>query len=209
MMQTNLDTPVLCCKFTMSLFTTGFWIFTKKENDFLHQHFLISLFLFGSRYQNIVMRLHGCQMVSFQTKNPNMGKFWRVLQWKMLVYFMDTWSISQSLVIFYGHSVHIARGNLVYFSRFGILYEEKSGNPVRQQKSRYDKKIVVRVHNLRPVLKANSVPERGAEFDLYWKNDCSLWETLPCDWEVRGHCMCKESEMPVIPVSKVVDPRKK
>jgi hypothetical protein len=25
----------------------------------------------------------GCQMVYFQTKNPSLGKFWRVLQWKM------------------------------------------------------------------------------------------------------------------------------
>jgi hypothetical protein len=44
--------------------------------------------------------------------------------------------------IFYGHLVHftvfcyilwtfgIVRSNLVYFSRFGILYQEKSGNPV-------------------------------------------------------------------------------
>jgi hypothetical protein len=24
----------------------------------------------------------GCQMVCFQTKNPNLGKFWRVLQWR-------------------------------------------------------------------------------------------------------------------------------
>jgi hypothetical protein len=43
--------------------------------------------------------------------------------------------------IFYGHLVHftvfsyilwtfgIYRGNLVYFSRIGILYQEKSGNP--------------------------------------------------------------------------------
>jgi hypothetical protein len=43
--------------------------------------------------------------------------------------------------IFYGHLVHftvfcyilftfsIVRGNLVHFSRFGILYQEKSGNP--------------------------------------------------------------------------------
>jgi hypothetical protein len=43
--------------------------------------------------------------------------------------------------IIYGHLVHftvfryilwtfgIVRGNLVYFSRFGILYEDKSGNP--------------------------------------------------------------------------------
>jgi hypothetical protein len=43
--------------------------------------------------------------------------------------------------ICYGHLVHftvicyilwtfgIVRGNLVYFSRFGIMYQEKSGNP--------------------------------------------------------------------------------
>jgi hypothetical protein len=35
----------------------------------------------------------GCQMVCFQNKNPNLGKLWRVLQWKMLFNFMDTWSI--------------------------------------------------------------------------------------------------------------------
>jgi hypothetical protein len=38
------------------------------------------------------------------------------------------------------------------------------------------------------------------------KTNCSLWETLPCHWDVRGHCMCKE--LPVIPVNKVVDPKR-
>jgi hypothetical protein len=38
------------------------------------------------------------------------------------------------------------------------------------------------------------------------KQTCSLWETLPCSWEVRGHCMCKE--MPVILVNKVVVPKR-
>jgi hypothetical protein len=47
------------------------------------------------------------------------------LQWKMLIYFMDTWSIFRSFVIFYGHFMEI----WCIFSRFGILYEEKSGNP--------------------------------------------------------------------------------
>jgi hypothetical protein len=65
----------------------------------------------------------------FRTKNPNLGKFWSVSQWKMMVYFSDTWSILRSFVVFYGHLVYVVRGNLVYFSRFGILYEEKSGNP--------------------------------------------------------------------------------
>jgi hypothetical protein len=32
-------------------------------------------------------------------------QIWVNLQWKMLVYFMDTWSILQSFVIFYGHLV--------------------------------------------------------------------------------------------------------
>jgi hypothetical protein len=31
-------------------------------------------------------------MAYFETKNPNMGKFWSVLQWKMLVYFVAVWS---------------------------------------------------------------------------------------------------------------------
>jgi hypothetical protein len=32
------------------------------------------------------MGLRGRQMVNFQTKNPNLGKFRRVLEWKSLVY---------------------------------------------------------------------------------------------------------------------------
>jgi hypothetical protein len=46
-------------------------------------------------------------MVSFRTKNPNLGKFRRVLQWKMLVYFMDIWSTFRACVIFYGHLVYV------------------------------------------------------------------------------------------------------
>jgi hypothetical protein len=69
-----------------------------------------------------------CQMVCFQTKNTYLGKFWRVLQWKMMVYFMDTRSILRSFVIFYGHLVKFVV--IRYISpRFGILYQEKSGNP--------------------------------------------------------------------------------
>jgi uncharacterized membrane protein SpoIIM required for sporulation len=32
-------------------------------------------------------------MAYFQTQNPDLGKFWRVLQWKILVYYMSIWSI--------------------------------------------------------------------------------------------------------------------
>jgi hypothetical protein len=46
-----------------------------------------------------------CQMVCFQTKNPNSGKFWRALEWKMLVLFIFIWNILQSFGIFCGHLV--------------------------------------------------------------------------------------------------------
>jgi hypothetical protein len=32
-------------------------------------------------------------MAYFQTQNPNLGKFYRVLRWKMLVYFTAFWFI--------------------------------------------------------------------------------------------------------------------
>jgi hypothetical protein len=43
---------------------------------------------YGNFYAVGQHSLQGCQMVCFQTKNPNLGKFWRVFQWKSLVYFM-------------------------------------------------------------------------------------------------------------------------
>jgi hypothetical protein len=45
-------------------------------------------------------------MVCFQTKNPNLGKFWRALDWKILIYIMPIWNILQIFVIFYNHLVH-------------------------------------------------------------------------------------------------------
>jgi hypothetical protein len=45
----------------------------------------------------------GCQMVSFQTKIPYLGKFWRALEWKMLINFMAIWNI---LWLFHDHLVH-------------------------------------------------------------------------------------------------------
>jgi hypothetical protein len=71
-------------------------------------------------------------MVYFQTKNPNLGKFWGVLEWKMLVYFMESWP----RYIVYGQLVYAFYAHLAYFMviwyifpQFGILYQEKSGNP--------------------------------------------------------------------------------
>jgi hypothetical protein len=74
-------------------------------------------------------------MVYFQNKNPNLGKFWRILQWKMSIHFMPIcsllttiWYILWPCGIFCGHCVYfmVIWNN---FPRFGMLYQEKSGNP--------------------------------------------------------------------------------
>jgi hypothetical protein len=70
----------------------------------------------------------GCQMVCFQTKNPNLGKFWRALDWQMFIYFMAIWYMLWIFGIFYDHLVYFV---FIWhiFPFFGIKYQEKSGNP--------------------------------------------------------------------------------
>jgi hypothetical protein len=67
-------------------------------------------------------------MVYFQTKNPNWGKFWRVMDWKMLIYFMTIWNSLRTFGIFYDHLVRFV---LIWYilSGFGIMYQDKSGIP--------------------------------------------------------------------------------
>jgi hypothetical protein len=48
----------------------------------------------------------GCQMVYFQTKKPKLGKFRRVLDWKLLICFIAIWNILQTFGTFYDHLVH-------------------------------------------------------------------------------------------------------
>jgi hypothetical protein len=69
-----------------------------------------------------------CQMVSFRTKNPNLGKFWRVLDGKMFIYYRAFLNILLTFGIFYYHLVLFAF-NWYIFSGFGIRRQEKSGNP--------------------------------------------------------------------------------
>jgi hypothetical protein len=48
----------------------------------------------------------GCQMVHFQTPNPNFGIFWKAFEWILLQYFMTFWYFLWPFVIFYAHLVH-------------------------------------------------------------------------------------------------------
>jgi hypothetical protein len=81
----------------------------------------------------------GCQMVCFQTKNTNLGKVWRASDWKILIYFTAVWNILQTFEIFYDHLVEFV---FVWhiFSGFGIMHQEKSGNPGRRMKEKKKEK---------------------------------------------------------------------
>jgi hypothetical protein len=66
----------------------------------------------------------------FQTKNTNLGKFWRALDWIMLIYFVayweyltDIWDILLPFVTFCVHLVHTFIPVLVSCAK------KKSGNP--------------------------------------------------------------------------------
>jgi hypothetical protein len=75
----------------------------------------------------------GCQMVYFETQNPNLGNYWKVLQRKMLVYFMAIWSIVRLFNTLYSHLLNLLCVHLVYFPSFEMLGQEKSGNPAPKQ----------------------------------------------------------------------------
>jgi hypothetical protein len=70
----------------------------------------------------------GCQMVSLQTKNYNLGKFWRAVGGKMLIYFKAIWKILRTFGIFYDHLVQFVF--LWYIlSGFGAMFLEKIWQP--------------------------------------------------------------------------------
>jgi hypothetical protein len=64
-------------------------------------------------------------MVSFQTKNPTLGEFWRALDWKLLLYLMAIWNMLPPFGIFYDHLVLLVFIWYI-FSRFGKLCQEKN-----------------------------------------------------------------------------------
>jgi hypothetical protein len=70
----------------------------------------------------------GCQMVCFQTKNTNLGKFLRALDWKMMIYYMAIWNILLAFGIFYDHLVGTFCVHLVHFLRFWYHAPKQSGN---------------------------------------------------------------------------------
>jgi hypothetical protein len=63
----------------------------------------------------------------FSNQNPNLGKFCRALDWKMLLYFMAIRNILRIFRIYILGPFGTFCVRLVHFFGFGILYHEKSG----------------------------------------------------------------------------------
>jgi hypothetical protein len=71
-------------------------------------------------------------MVYFQTQNPNLGKFGRVLRWKMLVDFMAILSILRTFGIFMV-IWYISWPIGIFIPVLVCFIKKKSGNPVFEQ----------------------------------------------------------------------------
>jgi hypothetical protein len=84
--------------------------------------------LFFHHFYDFLTSDRGCQMVYCQTKNSSLDTFWRVLQWKMLMYFKDIWSILLPFDIFYDHLVYFVVIWLV-FSPFWYIIQRKIWQP--------------------------------------------------------------------------------
>jgi hypothetical protein len=64
----------------------------------------------------------GCQVLYFQTKNPNLGIYMRSFEWKILAYFMAI-GIFDCYFICFMTSWYILWSIGEYFSHFGMLYQ--------------------------------------------------------------------------------------
>jgi hypothetical protein len=76
-------------------------------------------------------------MVYFQTENPNLSEFWRVLQWKMLVYFNVICSILRPLGIYWTFSIFC--GNMVYFLQNLVCCTKKNLAALQQSRKKTSK----------------------------------------------------------------------
>jgi hypothetical protein len=123
-------------------------------------------------------------MVYFQTKNPALGKFWRTLEWKMLVYFVTIWNILRPFGIIYGRLVKVVCGNLVYFYQFGMFGPRKIWQPCFYQSKGTLHKYTYRLFQLRkkcrqPAIHVHNVDSNGFEVGSIFFSLClrqGSWE---------------------------------
>jgi hypothetical protein len=88
-------------------------------------------------------------MVYFQTQKPNLGKFCRALQWKVMAYSMAIWCVFSRFGIDIFPFGHIFSRFDTCFPGFGMLYQEKSVNPANVPR-RLPRTGVDKLHRIGP-----------------------------------------------------------
>jgi hypothetical protein len=83
--------------------------------------------LFASNHFCATISNQGCQMVYFQTQNPNLGKYLRALDWKMLIYFIAIWNILRTLGYFM--TIWYILCSFVTFFRFWVSCTKQIWQP--------------------------------------------------------------------------------
>jgi hypothetical protein len=108
-------------------------------------------------------------MVSFQTENPNLGIFLRTLEWKMFIYLLVIWNILRTLGIFLGILVILVIVIWHIFPLFGILHQEKSGNPALVPAIGGKKKILISLSVFPSFFfSSSSLYRHGREASVEW-----------------------------------------
>jgi hypothetical protein len=103
-----------------------------RQGFLMHLSITCGIFKYYNQLVTLIMFEQGCQMVYFQTQNPNLGKFGRVLRWKMLVDFMAILSILRTFGIFMV-IWYILWPIGIFIPVLVCFIKKKSGNPVFEQ----------------------------------------------------------------------------
>jgi hypothetical protein len=88
----------------------------------------VTAWLFKKGCYDTIGRNRVARWFAFKPKIPIWVNFGGSLNWKMLKYFMAIWNILQTFEIIYDHLVQFVFIWYI-FSGFGIMRQEKSGNP--------------------------------------------------------------------------------
>jgi hypothetical protein len=101
--QSSSSSPILCFR-VLQVFHEMLEHFWRELSSELQICNLISYIQRSVTIPVVITRVARWLMY-IQTKNPNFGKFWRVLEWKILVDFMTIWNILWPFGLIYGHLV--------------------------------------------------------------------------------------------------------
>jgi hypothetical protein len=85
----------------------------------------------------------------FSNQNPSFGTFWKPFERKISISFLLNWNTLWPFDLFHGNLVHTCFGNSLKYPHFGILCQDKSGNPDLSWMTRKRKIVQTQLWKLR------------------------------------------------------------